>query len=40
MGNEWYALIWGFLVASFSFTGHVWITNPNWAAVIIRMVTL
>ncbi|HDR7515270.1 copper resistance protein CopC [Bacillus mobilis] len=38
MGNEWYALIWGFLVASFSFTGHVWITNPNWAAVIIRMV--
>nr|WP_253852003.1 copper resistance protein CopC [Bacillus cereus] len=38
MGNEWYALIWGFLVASFSFTGHVWITNPNWASVIIRMV--
>ncbi|MGN4446150.1 copper resistance CopC/CopD family protein [Bacillus cereus group sp. MYBK79-1] len=38
MGNEWYALIWGFLVASFSFTGHVWITNPNWAAVIIRMI--
>ncbi|MGG0300000.1 copper resistance protein CopC [Bacillus albus] len=38
MGNEWYALVWGFLVASFSFTGHVWITNPNWAAVIIRMV--
>lgn len=38
MGNEWYALIWGFLVVSFSFTGHVWITNPNWAAVIIRMV--
>ncbi|MDJ1477384.1 copper resistance protein CopC [Bacillus sp. LS15-K4] len=38
MGNEWYALIWGFLVVSFSFTGHVWITNPNWAAVIIRMI--
>ncbi|KPU51596.1 copper resistance CopC/CopD family protein [Bacillus wiedmannii] len=38
MGNEWYVLVWGFLVASFSFTGHVWITNPNWAAVIIRMV--
>lgn len=38
MENEWYALIWGFLVASFSFTGHVWITNPNWAAVIIRMI--
>lgn len=38
VGNKWYAFIWTLLVMSFSFTGHVWVTNPNWLAISLRIV--